>query len=160
MAKRILINFVNNLFCCIKLGTSVQPSCTDVLSKQHRKQSLETYKTIRKRFLIVFFRPFQKNTAFGRLRVVVYVLKLCFLCCSRRTSVQLGCTLVPNFIQQNKLLTKLIKILLAILTQNFRNSLDFFTKKKTIKVVNFDPFVLYLKIIHCSTNFSHRPQMM
>jgi hypothetical protein len=50
MAKRILINFVNNLFCCMKLGTSVQPSCTDVLPKQLRKQSLETYKTIRKRF--------------------------------------------------------------------------------------------------------------
>jgi hypothetical protein len=61
MAKRILFNFVNNLFCCIKLGTSVQPSCTDVLPKQHRKQSLETYKTIRKRFLIVFFRPFRKT---------------------------------------------------------------------------------------------------
>ena len=143
----------------MKLGTRVQSSCTDVLPKQLRKQSLETYKTIRKRFLIVFFRPFQKNTAFGRLRVVVYVLKLCFLCCSRRTSVQLGCTLVPNFIQQNKLLTKLIKILLAILTQNFRNSLDFFTKKKPIKVVDFDTFVLYLKIIHCSTNFSHRSRM-
>ena len=131
MAKRILINFVNNLFCCIKLSTSVQPSCTDVLPKQRRKQSLETYKTIRKRFLIVFFRPFQKNTAFGRLRVVVYVLKLCFLRCSRRTSVQLGCTLVPNFIQQNKLLTKLIKILLANFDYKISESdLYFFTKKK------------------------------
>ena len=133
MAKRILINFVNNLFCCIKLGNSVQPSCTDVLLEQHRKQSLETYKTIRKRFLIVFFRPFQKNTAFGRLRVVVYVLKLCFLCCSRRTSVQLGCTLVPNFIQQNKLLTKLIKILLAILTTKFQNLTCIFSPKKNNK---------------------------
>ena len=144
-----------------KIGhTRVQPSCTDVLLEQHRKQSLRTYTTTRKRPKAVFFWKGLKNTIKKRLRIVLYVSKLCFLRCFGRTSVQLGCTLVLNFIQQNKLLTKLIKILLAILTQNFRNSLDFFTKKKTIKVVNFDPFVLYLKIIHCSTNFSHRPQMM
>ena len=133
MAKRILTNFVNNLFCCIKLGTRVQPSCTDVLLEQHRKQSLRTYTTTRKRPKAVFFWKGLKNTIKKRLRIVLYVSKLCFLCCSGRTSVQLGCTLLPNFIQQNKLLTKLIKILLAILTTKFQNLTCIFSPKKNNK---------------------------
>ena len=135
MAKRILINFVNNLFCCIKLGTRVQPSCTDVLLEQHRKQSLRTYTTTRKRPKAVFFWKGLKNTIKKRLRIVLYVSKLCFLCCFGRASVQLGCTLVPNFIQQNKLLTKLIKILLANFDYKISESdLYFFTKKKQQKL--------------------------
>ena len=39
------------------------------------------------------------------------------------------------------------------------SDLYFFTQNKSIKVVDFDPFVIYFKTTRYSTNFNHRSQM-
>ena len=39
------------------------------------------------------------------------------------------------------------------------SDLYFCTPKKPIKVVDFDPFVIYFKTTRYSTNFNHRSQM-
>ena len=114
-----------------------------------------TYTTIDQRRKIIL-----KNTIFGRLRgrYISFCAFFSQLFCEHVDVTSLYDN--SKFYTSQQIIDKVEQDSLCHFDYKISESdLYFFTQNKSIKVVDFDPFVIYFKTTRYSTNLNHRSQM-